>query len=253
MRCRHRPGRWQGDAGGAGSREPVPGPARRPAPAGIATTTSSPTCCKRACWTSSPTRVPDLHRRASEWYEQNGERSEAIRHALAAEDFERAADLVELADPGDAADSTGGHPAPAGSRRFPSELFRVRPVLGGGICRRAAWLLVSSTASRPSSRPPNGGWTRRKTGERQVPRRPRCSSWTMRNSSVCRARSPCTALPWRTCVATWPATLAHARRALDLVPEDDHLGRGAAAALARPRVLVDRRPRRSLPLVRGWP
>src|SRR5438874_2360766 len=43
--------------------------------------------------------VPDLHRRASGWYEQNGERPEAIRHALTAEDFPRAADLVELAVP----------------------------------------------------------------------------------------------------------------------------------------------------------
>ena len=46
-----------------------------------------------------PDDVPELHRRASAWYEQNGEPSEAIRHALAAEDFERAADLVELAAP----------------------------------------------------------------------------------------------------------------------------------------------------------
>ena len=46
-----------------------------------------------------PDRVPDLHRRASEWYEQNGERSEAIRHAMAAGDIARAADLVELAFP----------------------------------------------------------------------------------------------------------------------------------------------------------
>jgi LuxR family transcriptional regulator, maltose regulon positive regulatory protein len=46
-----------------------------------------------------PEQVPDLHRRASAWYERNGEPSEAIRHALAAGDFERAADLVELAIP----------------------------------------------------------------------------------------------------------------------------------------------------------
>ena len=46
-----------------------------------------------------PGQVPDLHRRASAWYEQNGEPSEAIGHALAAGDFERAADLVELAIP----------------------------------------------------------------------------------------------------------------------------------------------------------
>ena len=44
-------------------------------------------------------RVPELHRRASGWYEQNGEPSEAIRHAMAAADFERAADLLERAIP----------------------------------------------------------------------------------------------------------------------------------------------------------
>ena len=44
-----------------------------------------------------PGQVPELHRRACAWYEQNGERSLAIGHALAAGDFGRAADLVELA------------------------------------------------------------------------------------------------------------------------------------------------------------
>ena len=38
-----------------------------------------------------PDRAPTLHRRASEWYERNGSPTDAIRHALAAEDFERAA------------------------------------------------------------------------------------------------------------------------------------------------------------------
>ena len=39
--------------------------------------------------------VPELHRRASGWYEQNGLVPEAVGHALAAADFERAAYLVE--------------------------------------------------------------------------------------------------------------------------------------------------------------
>ncbi len=39
--------------------------------------------------------VPTLHRRASLWLEQNGLVAEAIEHALAAEDLDRAADLVE--------------------------------------------------------------------------------------------------------------------------------------------------------------
>ena len=46
-----------------------------------------------------PEQVAPLHRRASAWYEQHGSAADAIRHALAAEDFARAADLVELAVP----------------------------------------------------------------------------------------------------------------------------------------------------------
>jgi LuxR family maltose regulon positive regulatory protein len=46
-----------------------------------------------------PDRVAALHRGASRWYEQHGEPSQAIRHALAAGDVERAAGLVELAIP----------------------------------------------------------------------------------------------------------------------------------------------------------
>ena len=42
-----------------------------------------------------PHHVPALHRRAGEWYEQNGLIVEAVRHALAAGDIERAARLVE--------------------------------------------------------------------------------------------------------------------------------------------------------------
>jgi len=42
-----------------------------------------------------PERVPSLHGQASQWYEQNDLFSDAIRHALAAQDFERAAGLIE--------------------------------------------------------------------------------------------------------------------------------------------------------------
>jgi LuxR family maltose regulon positive regulatory protein len=43
----------------------------------------------------SPERVSELHCRAAAWYERNGLTSEAVGHALAAKDHERAADLVE--------------------------------------------------------------------------------------------------------------------------------------------------------------
>jgi ATP/maltotriose-dependent transcriptional regulator MalT len=44
-----------------------------------------------------PEQVPDLHRRASVWYAARGLVAEAVRHALAAEDFDRAAYLMEEA------------------------------------------------------------------------------------------------------------------------------------------------------------
>lgn len=43
-----------------------------------------------------PERLSILHRRACAWYEQHGFRSAAIHHALAAQDFQRAAELIEL-------------------------------------------------------------------------------------------------------------------------------------------------------------
>lgn len=42
-----------------------------------------------------PERLPSLHGQASNWCEQNGLFSDAIRHALTAHDFERAAGLIE--------------------------------------------------------------------------------------------------------------------------------------------------------------
>ena len=77
---------------------PLPPPVRRRA-AGAAARRADPSC------------VPDLHRRASDWYAENGEPGEAIDHALAGGDVERAADLVELALPGLAAGPPGGDAA----------------------------------------------------------------------------------------------------------------------------------------------
>jgi len=54
---------------------------------------------------TDPSLVPQLHLRASIWYEQQGLFVEAVQHALAASDFERAADLLEHIDVG----SWAGH------------------------------------------------------------------------------------------------------------------------------------------------
>jgi LuxR family maltose regulon positive regulatory protein len=75
-----------------------------------------------------PGQLPGLHQRARAWYQQNGEPSVAISHALAAEDFERAADLVELAIP--AMSQTRQEAAVRGwLEMIPDQVVRVRPVL----------------------------------------------------------------------------------------------------------------------------
>jgi LuxR family maltose regulon positive regulatory protein len=48
---------------------------------------------------TQPDLIPELHRRASVWYEQNELMAEAINHALEAQAFERAAMLVEQVAP----------------------------------------------------------------------------------------------------------------------------------------------------------
>ena len=77
-----------------------------------------------------PDQVSVLHRRASEWYEQNGSSADAIHHALAAKDFERAANLVELAVPEIRRNRQEATAAELGwLKALPDELVRFRPVL----------------------------------------------------------------------------------------------------------------------------
>src|SRR5207302_1361473 len=75
-----------------------------------------------------PAQVSTLHRRASAWYEQHGSVVDAIRHALAAEDFARMADLVELAVPA-MARSRQEATVLGWLKALPDDLVRARPVL----------------------------------------------------------------------------------------------------------------------------
>ncbi len=73
-------------------------------------------------------RIHTLHLRASKWYDQNGLLADAIRHALAAEDFEWAAGLIELAWP-ETDRYIQSAPWLGWVKALPDELVRVRPVL----------------------------------------------------------------------------------------------------------------------------
>ena len=80
--------------------------------------------------------INKLHIFASEWYEQNGLRSDAIHQALAAEDFARAAGLTEMA--WKAMDSSFQSADWLGwVKALPDELIRARPVLS----TQYAWAL----------------------------------------------------------------------------------------------------------------
>ena len=59
------------------------------------TITFSPPSCANASGARIRTPSPTLHRRAGLWYEATTAIAGAVEHALAAEDFERAADLIE--------------------------------------------------------------------------------------------------------------------------------------------------------------
>ena len=176
-----------------------------------------------------PAQVRTLHQRASAWYTDNGMPAAAIGHALAAQDFARAADLIELAWP--AMDGRFQSATWLGwAQALPDDLVHARPVLHLAY----AWALL------------NGGAL-----EAAEVRLSDLERWL--DSGI--GPGPGAELETKTVIVddaqyrTLPASLATARayltlargdlatsvkygeRALDLLPAGDHLRRGPAAAL----------------------
>jgi LuxR family transcriptional regulator, maltose regulon positive regulatory protein len=173
-----------------------------------------------------PARVVELHRRASAWYERNAEPREAIRHAFSAGDFGHAADLVELE-----------FPALARARQevtlrgwldaLPDELIRCRPVLSNVY---AGMLLSSGELEGVDQR-------LRDAEQWLTPAQPsnaQAAGMVVVNEQEFRTLAGSVAVH-RAGYALARGNLAesvrHARRALDLAPQDDRLTRGGATAL----------------------
>ncbi len=89
--------------------------------------------------TEQPDQVPDLHRRASEWYEQNDSPADAICHAYAAKDFSRIAGLAETTWQ-TMYESFQSVAWLGWVKHLPDELIRSRPVL----CTQIAWGLMNA-------------------------------------------------------------------------------------------------------------
>lgn len=89
--------------------------------------------------TEQPDQVPVLHRRASEWCEQNHSVIEAIHHALAGMDFERTARLAETTWQA-MYESFQSDTWLSWVKQLPEKLIRSRPVL----CTQIAWGLMNA-------------------------------------------------------------------------------------------------------------
>ena len=175
-----------------------------------------------------PGQVPDLHRRASAWFQRSGEPPVAIGHALAARDFDQAADLIERAIP--AMRITRQEATVHGwLKALPDEVVRVRPMLSfaaagalltGGEpeevearLRDAERWLEEAAATGEGSLAPPGEMVVADEGEyRRLP-----GAIELYRSALARVRGDL------------PGTVRHARRTLDLALTEDHGVRAGAA------------------------
>jgi LuxR family transcriptional regulator, maltose regulon positive regulatory protein len=173
-----------------------------------------------------PRDVHQLHRRASAWYEQNGELRAAIHHAFAAGDFSRAADLVELAWP-ELRNRREEDVLCGWLAALPDEVLRGRPVLSNayaGVLLSIGKIDGVDARLRDAER-----WL--DFGERHAAE---AAGMVVVDENEFRTLPGSVALH-RAGSALARGDLAktaqHARRALDLAVEDDHLSRGGATAL----------------------
>jgi LuxR family maltose regulon positive regulatory protein len=175
-----------------------------------------------------PDQVPAMHRRASEWYAQNGSPADAIRHALAGGDFERAANLIELASP------AMGRNRQATAlfgwlKSLPTELLRARPVLSVAY---AHLLLDGGAVEGIEDRLRDAEWWLDTTADNRAQPGAHSAAMVVVDDEAFRR------LPGAIAVARAGLALArgdvagtakYARQVLDLLPEDDHLNRGGTA------------------------
>jgi LuxR family maltose regulon positive regulatory protein len=177
-----------------------------------------------------PGQLPGLHRRASGWHEHHGGQPEAIRHALAAADYGRAAGLVELAIP--ALRKTRQETTVRGwLENLPDDVIQARPVLSvyfAGILLTGGELEGVERRLQDAER-----WLGPGTGDRAEPQIP-SAQMTVADAEEYR-RLPAVIEMYRAGQALArgdpPGTVRHAQRAIELALEDDHLCRASAAGL----------------------
>ncbi len=175
-----------------------------------------------------PDQVSALHRRASVWYEQHGSAADAIRHALAAEDFARAADLVE---PTWSATRRSRQDAAllGWLKALPDEVFHRRPVLSVAY---AHMLLSTGNVEGVEERLGDAGRWLDMTADMHDQPDLATRGMVVVDEEAFR-RLPGSIAIARAGLALGrgdvPGAMTYARQALDLAPGDDYLTRGGAA------------------------
>lgn len=170
-----------------------------------------------------PDEVHELHRRASAWYEANGDGQEAVSHAVAGADFESAARLIELAAPM-MRQSRQESTLRQWLEALPDRLFEARPVLSATLVG-ARMVSGDTTDVEPLLR----------NAERWIDagRDPAAEPIVFDAAEL--SRLPAQVAMYRAGLALLAgdvaSTIAHASRIFQLAGEDDHLGLGAACAL----------------------
>ena len=176
-----------------------------------------------------PDRVPELHRAASRWHAGHGMLADAVTHAVAGDDFDRAADLVELAL-ADLRKHRQDRTLREWLRALPDDVIRGRPLLIAFL----AW-------TRLSEGDLDGAQVWLDDAERalEAVQPEAMTSIPGSLAEAARARNeelrtlPATIAAYRAAIAQArgdvDGTVAHARHVLELAGPNDHLARGAAA------------------------
>jgi LuxR family maltose regulon positive regulatory protein len=167
-----------------------------------------------------PDLVPLLHGRASRWFEDHELAEDAVRHALAAADAERAARLIEQALPSLRRD------------RRDAVLVGWLQALPDDVVRRSPVLAVFSGHLLMASGDLDGAEGRLDAAEQALAAVPQGEDPPWADSEELRSL-PATIAVFRASLAQargdGAGTAGHARRALLLAGPDDHLARSAAA------------------------
>ena len=175
-----------------------------------------------------PERVAELHARASAWFEADGDSSQAVSHALAGGDADRAADLMEPAVRTMLRDRREAELA-GWVHVLPDDVVRKRPVLGIGFVAALAQVSNFDTVGQRLSdversvRAEDGSWPPQPPPDLVVVDR------------VAYRSLPAQIHLYRAALnlagGDLEGTVTQAREAMSLAPPDDALTRASASAL----------------------